>query len=345
MGKDQRFLTKSRYLSATECPAKLYFSKNSSYGNNKLENPFLESLAEGGFQVGALAKHMIPGGIEISSLDPEEALAETRHHLAKNDVILYEAAFSYGDFFVRVDILRKRGNFLEIIEVKAKSVDLTEESPFLTRGRKVPPTLKSEWLPYFRDAAFQKHVVELASSGSHVETSLMLVDKNATCTTDGLNQKFLLARDSNGRTRVRVSPSLTEEGLCRNILVRVQVDDYLSYVHGACGGAEVGRPRDFAAEAQFFANVLHSPEPIQTDISQAPCKKCEFRIPPAWEERGLRNGFEECWKSYFREAGIPLSAQRIRSPKVIDIWNFTGAKELMGRSKFFLDELVPGDIE
>ena len=30
---------------------KLYYSKNNNYQNNQLEDPFLESLAEGGYQI------------------------------------------------------------------------------------------------------------------------------------------------------------------------------------------------------------------------------------------------------------------------------------------------------
>ena len=52
----ERYLTKSRFKEGLECPTKLYYSKNSEYQNNQLDDPFLESLAEGGYQVGELAK-------------------------------------------------------------------------------------------------------------------------------------------------------------------------------------------------------------------------------------------------------------------------------------------------
>ncbi len=38
---------------------KTFYSKNSDYQNNQLDDPFLESLAEGGYQVGELAKFLI----------------------------------------------------------------------------------------------------------------------------------------------------------------------------------------------------------------------------------------------------------------------------------------------
>ena len=54
-----RFLNKSRFKEGLECPTKLYYSKNPKYQNNQLDDPFLESLAEGGYQVGELAKFLI----------------------------------------------------------------------------------------------------------------------------------------------------------------------------------------------------------------------------------------------------------------------------------------------
>jgi len=55
----ERYLTKTRFKEGLECPTKLYYSKNSEYQNNQLDDPFLESLAEGGYQVGELAKFLI----------------------------------------------------------------------------------------------------------------------------------------------------------------------------------------------------------------------------------------------------------------------------------------------
>ena len=58
----KRYLTKSRFKLAIECPTKLYYTGKKEYANNILDNPFLEALAEGGFQVGELAKYSIQVG-------------------------------------------------------------------------------------------------------------------------------------------------------------------------------------------------------------------------------------------------------------------------------------------
>ncbi len=44
----QRYLTKSRFKSATECPTKLFYAnKIHEYANSMSDNAFLESLADG----------------------------------------------------------------------------------------------------------------------------------------------------------------------------------------------------------------------------------------------------------------------------------------------------------
>ena len=63
-----RYLTKSRFKLAMECPTKLFYtSKDDEYKNNKGDNEFLASLAEGGFQVGKMATLLFPDGKEIKA--------------------------------------------------------------------------------------------------------------------------------------------------------------------------------------------------------------------------------------------------------------------------------------
>ena len=63
-----RYLTKSRFKLALECPTKLYYTGNKQYMNRSLEDSFLKALDEGGFQVDELANLYVPGGHEIKSL-------------------------------------------------------------------------------------------------------------------------------------------------------------------------------------------------------------------------------------------------------------------------------------
>jgi hypothetical protein len=64
-----RYLTKSRFKVGHDCPTKLYYLDDKRFANSNDENAFLQALAEGGFQVGELAKMYFEGGHEVHSLD------------------------------------------------------------------------------------------------------------------------------------------------------------------------------------------------------------------------------------------------------------------------------------
>ena len=119
-----RYLTKSRFKLALECPTKLYYTGKAEYANKKLDDAFLEALAEGGYHVGELAKAYYSPGHNIDTLDYTKAEAETKALLSKENVTIFEPAIRFNSLFIRIDLLVKRGNDVELIEVKAKSFDL-----------------------------------------------------------------------------------------------------------------------------------------------------------------------------------------------------------------------------
>ena len=105
-------LTKSRFKLGLECPNKLYFTNNEQYANQKSEDPFMQALAQGGFQVEELARLQYPNGIFIDTenYEYEKAVALTNEALEREYVIIYEAAFMVDGYFIRTDILEKRGD-------------------------------------------------------------------------------------------------------------------------------------------------------------------------------------------------------------------------------------------
>ena len=58
---DLRYLTKSRFKSALECPTKLYYAGKGDYADDSKEDKFLSALAEGGYQVGELSTDGVAG--------------------------------------------------------------------------------------------------------------------------------------------------------------------------------------------------------------------------------------------------------------------------------------------
>ena len=53
-----RYFTKSKFKLALECPTSLYYAGKKGYLDKAVDDPFLQALAEGGYQVGELAKYL-----------------------------------------------------------------------------------------------------------------------------------------------------------------------------------------------------------------------------------------------------------------------------------------------
>ncbi|MEI7900831.1 MAG: hypothetical protein WCK89_11300 [bacterium] len=140
----ERYLTKSLFARALDCPRKLYYAGKPLYADNSLDDEFLASLAEGGIQIGALARCYFPDGILIGELDKTSALARTVELLTRESVTLFEAAVRHGACLFRADILIKDGACFDLIEVKAKSYDQASEKGFL---KKKGDGVNSEWHP------------------------------------------------------------------------------------------------------------------------------------------------------------------------------------------------------
>ena len=159
-----KLFTKSAFKQALFCPASLYYYRNPQlYANQQLDDEFLESLAEGGFQVGEAAKVYleVPEENTIGALGYEESLAATRTLFAQDSVRIAEAAFRFGDCFIRADIIVKEGHSIKLIEVKSHSWDPSSDSFW---GKKDVSSVSGHILPYVYDVAFQKWVFSMSVS-------------------------------------------------------------------------------------------------------------------------------------------------------------------------------------
>jgi len=254
-----------------------------------MEDPFLAALAESGHQVGELAKHYFPGGHDITTLDYEEAESQSKQLLDEKNVILYEPAIRFENLFIRIDILVKKGNHVQMIEVKAKSFD--PEDPFTFVGKR--GGIKSGWRPYMEDVAFQDYVLRNAYPHFEVSSYLMLTDKTALCPTNGLHTKFLIRRGENNRKGVSVSTSLSDEDLAEPILRTTNVDGLVSEIQrGTVGGGNDSM--DFEKQIAFLSDAYKADTRIESKIG-IKCGSCEFNCRPEDEAAGLLNGYKECF--------------------------------------------------
>lgn len=330
----QKYLTKSKFKLALECPTKLFYQGKREYKNNKLDNEFLKALAKGGFQVGELAKCYYPGGVNIQELDHEAALNRTAEFL-KDDCILYEAAFKHHHLFIRADIILKKDKTIRLIEVKAKSIDSSDEKDTIFSDRE--KDIRSKWKPYLYDVAFQKYVIEKAYPDHRVEAFLLLVDKSKMATVQGLNQKFLIQNDSKNRIVVKVVGDVSPQAIGEKILVEIPVDEFIDSV---------------LTEDKFRDNPLHSfeewiqiySESIQKDqilwdSVGGKCSKCEFR-ENIQDDKHLKSGYHLCWSHLLK-----FKPEDFLKPSVLKIHDFRKKDEFIHAGKYFQENLTREDLE
>ena len=326
-----RYLTKSRFQLGMGCPSKLYYTRKPEYANQKLDDPFLLALAEGGFQVGELAKRYHPGGHDITSLDYEDAELETKRLLKQHDVIVFEPAIRFKNLFIRVDVLIKRGTDLELIEVKAKSYDRFDEEPFFNKNG----SLASSWRSYLYDVAFQDYVLKLALPNYTVRPYLMMIDKYVKCPTDGLHQKFHITRDSQNHKGVKVSSDLITEDLEPKMLIKVSVDERVKLIQS---GKDSNGPADFGEEVKRLANSYQKDQKIRMPLGSR-CRNCEFTASPEDLNAGAKSGYRECWSET-----LSWKASDFDAPNILSLWRYRKKDARIAEGRIKLQEIKKADI-
>ena len=147
-------LSKSRFAAGLQCHKRLYFE---CYQRDLMDplDPSRKALFDAGERVGLVARSRYPGGawIQEDHFHHDEAVRRTALALRDPAVpAVYEAAFTWGDVRVRVDILtRADRDHWDLIEVKSSA------------------SVKEEHLP---DVAVQLHVVK--GSGVRVRRAGLL---------------------------------------------------------------------------------------------------------------------------------------------------------------------------
>lgn len=326
-----RVLTKSRFKLGLECVNKLFFTGKKEYINAKSDDPFLKALAAGGFQVEELARLHYPGGVLIDGPGHDyEALAkQTAELLQLENVVIYEAAFLYESLFVRTDVLVKKGNHIQLIEVKAKSFNPSEANLFEGKNG----ALKADWIPYLFDLAFQTYVARNAAPQLTFAPYLMMADKSRVASIDGLNQLFRISKSGDNRTGIiRRVQTIEETGnpVLTAIPMNAIVDDILQ-------GRHEHYERTFSQWVQqlrdVYVNDTYAGEPTRLST----CKRCEFHsahMPP-----GKQSGKFVCFS---KQHGF--TAADMLKPSVNEIWNFKGVKRLWEEGKRFMADVEPADL-
>ncbi len=329
-----KVLSKSRFKKGLSCPNKLYFSGDKSFKNKEDNNTFLATLAEGGFQVEALARLSYPGGhfVDAPYGAYEKAYNQTLELLKQDEVIIYEAAFLYDGLFVMTDILVKKGNQVRLIEVKAKSFDSTQTDIFIgTRG-----DIRSSWRPYLFDIAFQRYVAKKCIPELHFEAFFLMADKSKVATIDGLNQMFRLPDNGDIRKDVEVKIS-AEEAQKTSVLSEVNVTEILDAIIN--DEYKYSENLSFSKAVPLLRDSYQNNSYLNWPTNYSKCKSCEFKIGLDEKKAGFKSGFEYCFSKQHNWTETDFTR-----PNVFEIWNFRGQK-LLEQNRLFLNELKKEDFK
>lgn len=315
-----RTLSKSDFKVAQDCPTKLYYRKH-KFPSTMDENEYLKMLAEGGYAVGKLATLLYPEGVDLGDIgDPAEAVRRTNELLAQENTTVFEAAVQHGDYLVRVDVLVKRGNVLELIEVKSTSVDSTAPD-FLKKSGQIDPG----WRPYIEDVAYQTMVARLAYPALTVVPYLMMPDKSRTTAIEGLNSQFeVKAKPTVPGTRFRnyaVTFTGDVEALrADGLLAKMPMEELVTPM----------LPTLAKAAATYAASLNPELTRLAPELS-VNCAKCEYRNASA---DATKDGFRQCWGKLAEV-----------SPSVLDLYragNFKeGVNALIAAGKVALSDIPP----
>jgi len=293
-------LSKSSYKLALVCPRKLVYRRE-RYPSSAEKDPYLDFLADGGFLVEAVARALFPDGQIIAPQEGETTAQATARLLRSENVDLFEAVFEHGGLSARVDVLSKRGGVIELIEVKAKSVNMERADGSPLRGTR--GGISAEWRPYLEDVAFQVHVVRSVMGPScTVRPKLCVVDVSKACgeaaTFSALD---LTPRDE----RAFGMPTAHYVG----DVAALRQNHFLAFLDVSAEVEELlSGPDSCAAVAPSIAlAILQGDRSCLKPAIGTHCRDCEYRVDGT-DESG-RNGFRECW------GGLAAG-----SPHVLDLY-------------------------
>lgn len=336
-----KLFTKSAFKQALFCPASLYYYfDRENYANQMNEDDFLQALAEGGNQVGDLAKvyYDVRPDADIREMGYDEALEKTDELMKREGVNIAEAAFHWKNCFIRADIIEKKGNQINLIEVKAKSWDPSES--FVTK--RDHNKVDSGILEYVYDVAFQKYVIQNAlGSNFTVKAFLMMPDKSIVSNSDGINQYFRVVKDK-GRVSIVRKEGAEVLQTSTHVLTPFDVDELCERIIAGSTDEQIGlmgcQFTEFVDRmAYIYVNHTREFRPVSDR-----CFKCPFYSNE--KTPGMRDGKRECWE---KMAGF--KEEDFHRPSVGDLWcGLLGAKPLkkglVETGKYFLSDVTADNI-
>jgi hypothetical protein len=274
-------LSKSDFIMADECLAKLYFRKN-GYPSNA-HNAYSDYLARIGHIVGYIAKETYGPGEEIR-LDQGvlAAVEETEKWIKKTkNGVLFEATFLFDQRLVRVDVLKKSGKKIELIEVKSSGFDNLEWESGPKEKKKILTATSGK----ISDLAFQTAVLERALPDYNIEPYLCFVDKNIINEVEGLYGNFTVQHEAKAEySAVTVDYHGDVEELMAQFLLTPEIS-FKKEVNAI--------KEDVWSRSTPMVDALAQVDDFEKFRSprKMACARCEYK----WPKDTTNNGYELCW--------------------------------------------------
>jgi hypothetical protein len=287
-------LSKSDFKIASNCSKKLVYKK-AAYETLNDADEYLEMLAQGGHVIGKYAQLLYPDAIEIKGKTIAEAIVNTKKYIEQNEnVILFEAIVSSNEKIVRTDILEKKGNVLNIIEVKSKSHDSEDDIS------KAKQKLKE----YIEDVAYQTLVIKEAYPHFEIHSYLLLPDKAKRTTIEGLAGWFTVTKMVEEKFEIEELPAQNKIRFKKPLVEFIYVNDpnrgkFIDQLQK--DSLLTLRPIDNEVKAlwteirdrsDLFIDILQNGIKHEHYVLNKNCKDCQFNLGKAQE----KNGYRECWK-------------------------------------------------
>jgi hypothetical protein len=191
-------LSKSTFIRGLQCHKSLYLHKKRSFLRDRLSPEQLAKFKRG-TNVGVLARHLFPGGIDASPpthFQTARAVVTTRELVDKNQPVIYEAYFSYNSVVVALDILEHKNGKWYGYEVKS-SLAISET--------------------YLNDAALQYYVI--SNCGIELEDFSIIY----------MNKDYVLKGDLD-LSQLFLSQSVLEEARSRQPMIAEEIAAQLQVV-------------------------------------------------------------------------------------------------------------------
>ncbi len=335
-------LSKSRFKLALECPTKVYYSLDKHYVNANDSNDLLKSLAFGGFQVGELAKAMYraedPDAIEIEGNQTTQ-ISQTLNLITRESVTLFEPTFLDDNLLARIDILKKRGRVIDVIEVKSIGWDRHTYSLVGKTARSDP--LTPAWRSYVFDLAFQHFLLSrrlpelLGTNDFELRPWLLLLDKNARSSVAGLSFQFPIVGEGR-HARAVTSASFDVSSLTEPLLIPVAASDAVSLVLKNHTSRRKQSNVDFEALIRKTASAIRNDERIAPIVS-AQCKSCEFYTTTTTSLQ--KSGWMECMTHHFQTTEVPR-----REDSVFALYRTGPVDDLVARGRLWLRDISADEL-